>query len=156
MLVDALGEDFELEPIPYDHPIYYCFFDLEGLAPEGAEKWLNHRNNTSPLWGFLNHDIYTYQKLLNISKKVSTMPYSLWGIWIDERLVAIYSDKGYGHIVQTGVYAYKHWDFSSSDGTKYNFNPQLKICINMMVFALIKEGSLAEQKIQEYNKCSIN
>ena len=86
--------------------------------------------------------------LLRISKKVSTAPYSLWGVWIDGRLAAIYSDKGYGHIWKTGVNVYRYRDFSSSDGSHYNFNPQLKVGLNVMVFALTREGSAAEQMIE--------
>jgi len=148
MLVDALGEDFEFRPVPHDHPVNYSFFDFEGLVPEGAEKWHSFRDPGSAEWGFLNHDIFTYRMLLRISKKVSTSPYSLWGVWIDGRLAAIYSDKGYGHIWRTGVNVFRYRDFSSSDGSHYNFNPQLKVGLNVMVFALIREGSAAEQMIE--------
>jgi len=59
----------------------------------------------------------------------------LEGIWLDNRLVAIYSDKGYAH---------KWKDLTNNE-------PQLKIGVNMVVFALIQEGSIAQQKMDFFS-----
>ena len=57
--------------------------------------------------------------------------YYLEGIWLGDRLVAVYSDKGY---------AIK-WKQMT------NNTPQLKMGVNMVVFALTQEGSIAQQKM---------
>ena len=55
----------------------------------------------------------------------------LEGIGIDNRLVAIYSDKGYGN----------KWRYLS------NNEPQLKMGVNIVVFALTQHGGIAQQKM---------
>ena len=70
MLKDTLGEEFSLTPIPNDHPLYHCFFDLEDGPPRRAH----------------NYDILPGIQLPSI----------LEGVFIGDRLVAIYSEKSYG------------------------------------------------------------
>ena len=53
------------------------------------------------------------------------------GVWLEDRLVAIYSNKGYA----------KKWAATS------NNEPQLKMGVNMVVLALTQEGSIAQQKM---------
>ena len=53
--------------------------------------------------------------------------YFLEGVWLDNRLVAVYSGKGY---------ALKWRSLSNNE-------PQLKMGVNMVVFALIQEGGIA-------------
>ena len=55
----------------------------------------------------------------------------LEGLWINNRLAVVYSDKGYG----------LKWSQIT------NNTPQLKIGVNMVVFALTRKGSIAQQKI---------
>ena len=59
----------------------------------------------------------------------------LEGIWIDDRLVAIYSDKGYA----------RKWEDTS------NNEPQLKMGVNMVVYALTQQGSIAQQKMDFFS-----
>ena len=59
----------------------------------------------------------------------------LEGITVEERLVAIYSDKGYAN----------KW------ADTYNNEPQLKMGVNMVVFALTQEGSIAQQKMEFFS-----
>ena len=71
---------------------------------------------------------------------------SLWGVWIDNKLVAIYSDKGYGHIWSEGP-----WDEPTNrvyrGKGEYDFNPQLKLGMNILLYGLIHEGGLAHKVI---------
>ncbi|MFC1539486.1 DUF4159 domain-containing protein [Candidatus Latescibacterota bacterium] len=150
MLVDALGEDFDFRPIPYDHPVYNCFFDMNGLAPEGTEKWLHKRMPGQINWGFLSRDQKTFRMLKGISEKVSNQRYSLWGVWIDDRLAAIYSDKGYGYIWMEGPLSFKTNFYYSGSEEKYDFNPQLKLGVNMLVYAMLREGSVTK-KVTDYS-----
>ena len=59
----------------------------------------------------------------------------LEGVWIDNRLVLIYCDKAYGEI----------WD------RDYDNEPQLKMGVNMVVFALTQQGGIAERKMEIYS-----
>ena len=121
MLRDALGNDAKFLPIPNDHPVYHCFFDFDEGPPNGAELNLSHVVGVS-----------------GGNKRSTTMPkqvHYLEGITIDDRLVAIYSDKGYA----------VKWAANT------NNEPQLKIGVNMVVFALTQEGSIAQQKMDFFS-----
>ena len=59
----------------------------------------------------------------------------LEGIWIKGRLVAIYSDKGYS------------LDWAGEQDNE----PQLKMGVNMIVFALTQKGSIAQQKMEIFS-----
>jgi len=98
MLTDTLGESISLVPIPNDHLLYHCFFDLE----DGPPRRLNE------------YDQFPGNQQSDI----------LEGVFIDGRLVALYSEKSYGeawnkHIVSQ---AYQ------------------KIGVNAVVLALIQHG----------------
>ena len=59
----------------------------------------------------------------------------LEGIWLDERLVAIYSDKGY---------ALKWKDYTNNE-------PQLRMGVNFVVFALTQQGGIAQRKMDFFS-----
>ncbi|MFC1552228.1 DUF4159 domain-containing protein [Candidatus Latescibacterota bacterium] len=152
MLADALGEDFDFRPIPYNHPLYNCFFDIEGLAPEGTENWGQYNRLEGQVeWGFLARDRKMFNMLKGISEKVSTEPYALWGVWFDNRLVAIYSDKGYGYIWREGpLFSFESNYYYSGSEEKYDFNPQLKLGVNVIVYALLRENGVSK-KVTNYS-----
>ncbi len=108
-IIDALGPSVHMAIIPNDHPLYHCFFDFPEGPPQGAE--------VKALSGFSDN---------RIRKPVNCLE----GVWIGPRMVAIYSNKGYGTF----------WpDDSNSD-------PQRKMGINMLVFALLQEGGKIEKR----------
>ena len=94
-------------------------------------------------WGRMLH----VPELEKVRKAVSDNPGNLWGVWLGERLVAVYSDKGYGHLWRDGVTLSKYRDFASSDGSRYNFNTQLKLGVNLMVYGLIQRGGITKQVV---------
>ncbi|MFC1650197.1 DUF4159 domain-containing protein [Candidatus Latescibacterota bacterium] len=156
LLLKAFGNNIELKKIPRSHPLYYCFFEFDSFIPEGAEN--NQRPDLMfkmkknklgetvpdiPDWGRLLHN----KQLNELRLHISEYPSALWGVWADERLVAIYSDKGYGHLWQKGIINNKSRDFNSNSKEKYNFNPQLKLGVNMLVYALTQRGGIAKQLI---------
>jgi len=124
MLRDTLGSDAKFLPIPIDHPLYHSFFDFDDGPPQGAE-------NDSMTSATTSSDASKRQKSTTMNQQV----HYLEGITIDNRLVAIYSDKGY---------AIK-WQLSS------NNEPQLKMGVNMVVFALTQAGSIAQQKMDLFS-----
>ena len=115
MFRDALGRDARFVQLRNDHPIYHVFFDFEGGPPPGGEaSTLNANAQTG---------------------KASPVPY-LEGIYLGDRLVAVYSDKGYGAF----------WE------REFENEPHLKMGVNLVVFALTQRGSIAEQQIDFYNR----
>jgi hypothetical protein len=122
MLRDSLGADAKFQPIPADHPLYHCFFDFDG-PPQGSEISMVD-TDTARLQGYEAR-----------SKTMAGQVLYLEGIWLDERLVAVYSDKGY---------AIK-WALLT------NNEPQLKIGVNFVVFALTQAGGIAQQKMDFFS-----
>jgi len=120
MLRDALGNDAKFEPIPIDHPLYHCFFDFNDGPPQGSEMSGMQSTDTALIVGHVA-----------LSGTMTKAVLYLEGITIDNRMVAIYSDKGY---------ALKWKDNTDND-------PQLKMGVNMVVFALTQAGGIAQQKM---------
>ena len=112
---NALGKDAKFLPISKSDPIYHCFFDFDDGPPTGTEIQLAQVGNSR----------------VAMPKQVNYLE----GIWLQGRLVAIYSNKGYA-----GKWA-----------ATYNNEPQLKMGVNMVVFALTQEGSIAQQKMEFFS-----
>ena len=107
-------------PIQNSHPLYHCFFDFYDGPPIGTEVgWVT----TSHKGGFTQGG-YESQPVENLE-----------GIWINNRLVAIYSDKRYCPT----------WEKDTDN------EPQFKMSVNMVVFALIQEGLIAQKQIDIYS-----
>ncbi len=123
MLRDALGNDAKFLPISNDHPLYHSFFDFDYGPPQGAEI------------GMVKSTEESTQSTAARNYKIAKAVHYLEGIWLDERLVAIYSDKGYGEIWK---------DLANNE-------PQLKMGVNMVVFALTQRGSIAQQKMDLFS-----
>jgi hypothetical protein len=111
MFREALGRDAKFVPLQNDHPIYHVFFDFDDGPPPGGE--VSNRN---------------YRRAV----------YYLEGVFLGDRLVAVYSDKGYG----------RFWERETEN------EPHLKMGVNMVVFALTQKGSIAQQQIDFYNQRS--
>ncbi|MFC1650198.1 DUF4159 domain-containing protein [Candidatus Latescibacterota bacterium] len=152
MLTDTFGENFDFHPIPTNHPVFSCFFNMDGSAPEGAENWTSYRTPGVVQWGFLFHDKKTFRMLKSLNDKVSKVKNSLWGVWIDGRLAAIYSDKGYGRIWKDGSIVGSSRYYYAGSEEKYDFNLQLKVGINSLVYSLIREGSYSVKEVDYSEK----
>ena len=124
LLRDSLGPDAKFLPIPNDHPLYHCFYDFDDGPPQGAE-----------MAGMINTSTSGRQGIAAMNQKMTAQVFYLEGIWLKNRLVAIYSDKGY---------AIKWKDMTNNE-------PQLKMGVNMVVFALTQEGSIAQQKMEFFS-----
>ncbi|MFC1650784.1 DUF4159 domain-containing protein, partial [Candidatus Latescibacterota bacterium] len=121
MLKYSLGSDAKFLPIRNSHPLYHCFEDFDEGPPQGSE-----------LHSFRVRGGSSYSSgRSSMSKQVLFLE----GIWLEDRLVAIYSDKGY---------AIK-WSET------WNNEPQLKMGVNMVVYALTQEGSIAQQKMDFFS-----
>ena len=124
MLKSTLGAQAKFLPIPNDHPLYHCFFDFDDGPPLGAESQMT-QTTTTGVQGETARNAY-------MAKPVDYLE----GIWLGERLVAIYSDKGYG---------VKWKRFSNND-------PQLKMGVNFVVYALTQSGGIARRLMDTYTE----
>ena len=116
---DALGPQGQFRPIPNTHPLYHVFYDFDG-PPVGSEL-----------------DVPSEQEQWTIAGRiVPQQSYRLEGVFIGNRLVALYSDKGYVH----------RW------AENFGNEPQLRFGINVVVFALTQEGSIAQQQIDYFSE----
>ncbi len=118
---DALGSQGRFRPIPNSHPLYHTFYDFDG-PPVGSEL-----------------DVPRVDLQWQLSYRIVPQhSYYLEGVFLGDRLVALYSDKGYVH----------KWaeDFGNE--------PQLRFGINVVIFALTQEGSIAQQQIDYFSESS--
>ena len=115
----ALGAQGQFRPIPNSHPLYHTFYDFDG-PPVGSELGTP---SDAEQWG-VNYRILPQHS------------YRLEGVFLGDRLVALYSDRGYVH----------KW------AENYGNEPQLRFGINVVVFALTQEGSIAQQQIDYYSE----
>ena len=109
----------QFRPIPNSHPLYHTFYDFDG-PPVGSELDVP---SIAEQWG-VNYRILGQQS------------YRLEGVFLGNRLVALYSDKGYVH------------KWAENHGNA----PQLRFGINVVVFALTQEGSIAQQQIDYFSE----
>ncbi|MEW6751391.1 MAG: DUF4159 domain-containing protein [Candidatus Latescibacterota bacterium] len=116
---DALRAQGQLQLVPNTHPLYHAFYDLDG-PPVGAELEVG---------GF---DAQRGNETVDLPET----SYQLEGIFLGDRLVAVYSDKGYVHT----------W------ARTYGNEPQLRFGINAVIFALTQEGSIAQQQIDFFSQ----
>ena len=113
MLKASLGRDARFKVIPNDHPIYYSFYDFDdGPPPKRTQERLVHSRDFHPEVPFLE------------------------GIFLGERLVAIFTTKEYG----------RAWE------KEFRNEPQLQMGVNLVVFALTQQGSIAQQQIDFYTE----
>jgi hypothetical protein len=115
----ALGAQGQFQPIANSHPLYHTFYDFDG-PPVGSEL---DTPSDGEQWS-LNYAI------------VAQHSYRLEGVYLGNRLVGLYSDKGYVH----------KW------AENYGNEPQLRFGINVVVFALTQEGSIAQQQIDYFSE----
>jgi hypothetical protein len=112
MIKDSLGPRAKLERIPMDHDLFHCFFDFN-LLPAGAE-----------------HPFPEDPRLKRLIRNPILNPVEyIEGVWIDGRLAAVYSDKGYC------------LRFPAGSGGR-----QRQLGVNMVVFALKQKGGITVQK----------
>jgi hypothetical protein len=124
MFHDALGAHARFEPIPIGHPLYHCFFDFRDGPPQGGEMTMIYTETLS---------------LCGYTAIAMTMPKPvpfLEGVFLNGRLAAVYSDKGYS----------RKW--SSLNFTENQ--PQLKMGVNAVVYALTQEGGMTWEVMENF------
>jgi hypothetical protein len=124
MLRDALGCHARFEPIPLSHPIYHCLFEFTDGPPQGNEvQFLFTSTVLTDMCGWTARNA-----------RLPRLENRLEGIFLDGMLVAVYSGKGYGF----------RWVQGSDN------QPQLKFGVNIVVYALTREGSMTERVMERF------
>ena len=127
MVRDSLGSRAHFEPLPVNHPLYHCRFDFADGPPQGDETREMQNTNTTGMCGGLAG-----------SNKMLKPVFYLEGVFLDGQLVAVYSNKGYS----------QKWSRPSS---YYSDNtPQLKMGVNLVVYALTREMGMNVQHMARY------
>lgn len=125
MIRDSIGSGVRFEPIPNDHAIYHSYFDFDDGPPIGSENQMVTTSRT-PMLDSSGQPTGQERE----SKLMPRRVLYLEGVWISDRLVAVLSNKGY--VVK--------WN------EMYGNEPQLKMGVNMAVFALTQPGGIAHQE----------
>ena len=158
MLKDILGKDARFQPIPNDHDLYHCYFDFDGGPPQGSENLSFDRSGmvittTTGVCG---------ERARNAA--MSKPVHYLEGIYIGDRLAAIYSDKGYTSkwqqrvLIPEEIIPPSH--LSEEDKKKHietvvswypNNLPQLKMGVNMIVYALTQPKGITQDLMEKFS-----
>jgi len=128
MLRDSLGAHARFLPVPVSHTVYHSFFDFDDGPPQSAEV---QPFTTQEFIGGCSGECRHFT--------MSRPMHYLEGIWFKGRFVAIYSDKGYS----------QKWRLHSTIPSANNV-PQLKMGVNMVVFALTQKDGIAERNGEWY------
>jgi hypothetical protein len=115
-LEDALGYDAMFERIPNTHPIYHAWEDFNGPPPGDDE--VRYSSSLKPAY-----ERYRY----------------LEGIFIQGRLVVLFSSKGY-------CMAWGIWPTNPSN--RIDNTRQLQFAINVVVFACTQKGGIIDRNSQ--------
>ena len=118
----AEGTDWAFVRLPPEHPLYHCFYDIDTL-PRG-------------FWG--------------VHMSIESSPDYLEGIEVDGRLVGLYSQKRYPDLWGGEAQRQREWDRAhgiSGRVTGADELPAYDLGVNILVYALTREGSLARQLV---------
>ena len=126
----AEGKDWAFVRLPPEHPLYHCFYDIDTL-PRG-------------FWDL--SDWYS-----NIDMRVEPSPNYLEGIEVDGRLVGLYSQKRYPDMWGGEAERQREWERARSILSGFvavaDEFPAYDLGVNILVYALTREGSLAQQLV---------
>ena len=122
------GRDWAFERLPAEHPLYHCYFDIDTL-PRGFWDWT-----------YGGHEV-TY-----------TSPDYLEGIRLGDRLVGLYSQRNFADFWAGEAELIRENDENSNliNGrfmTGCEELPAYDLGVNVLVYALTREGSLAQQLV---------
>ena len=138
------GTDWSFEPLGHDHPLFHSYYDIDTLP---TNYW---RAVYADLEGMnIKHT------LLVRSPTYEGIPPYLEGIHLDGRLVLVYSQQNYRdfwwrraerHLTRAAENLI--WDANFAPLHRPSSDPAIRLGINVVVFALTQEGSLARRYVK--------
>ena len=120
------GKDWEFTRLEITHPIYHCFYDV-GSLPRGMRDM-----------HFITAD------------QPPPTPDYLEGIMVGEHLVGVYSMRGYADFWAGIAKQERDWQYNVSNSPFFDSAEEelvYDLGVNIVVYALTREGSLARQLI---------
>ncbi|MCY3666350.1 MAG: DUF4159 domain-containing protein [Gemmatimonadetes bacterium] len=120
------GKDWEFTRLEITHPIYHCFYDV-GSLPRGMRDMHFITENKPP-----------------------PTPDYLEGIMVGEHLVGVYSMRGYADFWAGIAKQERDWQYNVSNSPFFDSAEEelvYDLGVNIVVYALTREGSLARQLI---------
>ena len=124
----AEHKDWSFVRLPPEHPLYHCFYDVDSL-PRG-------------FW-----DIWFWY----IDSRFELSPNYLEGIEVDGHIVGVYSQKDYADLLAGEAERIREGDRASNFAGRFATGadelPVYDLGVNIVVYALTREGSLARQLV---------
>ena len=122
----AEHKDWSFVRLPPEHPLYHCFYDIDSL-PRG-------------FW-----DIWFWY----LDSRFESSPNYLEGIEVNGRIVGVYSQKNYATLLAGEVERLREADRATNNEGRFVTGadelPVYDLGVNIVVYALTREGSLAQQ-----------
>ena len=124
----AEHKDWSFVRLPPEHPLYHCFYDIDSL-PRG-------------FW-----DIWFWY----LDSRFELSPDYLEGIEVDGRIVGVYSQKDYADLLAGEAERIRESDRAANSIGRFVTGadelPVYDLGVNLVVYALTREGSLARQLV---------
>jgi hypothetical protein len=93
------------------------------------------------LWGGVLHN----PDIVAAHQTLRAVPDCLWGVWLEDRMVALYLDRGYGHFWKEGLTGYLNEGMAGY--TVLDNKKECRLGINLLVYALTRTESSARQYV---------
>ena len=126
----AEHKDWSFVRLPPEHPLYHCFYDVDSL-PRG-------------FWDIM----FWYW---NTEGRFELSPNFLEGIEVDGRIVGVYSQKNYADLLAGEAERIRESDRDTNLIGRFDTGadelPVYDLGVNIVVYALTREGALARQLI---------
>ena len=127
----AEHKDWSFVRLPPEHPLYHCFYDVDSL-PRG-------------FWDIM----FWYW---NTGSRFELSPNYLEGIEVDGRIVGVYSQKCYAEMWAGEAERIREADRAADKAGRFDTGadelPVYDLGVNIVVYALTREGSLARQFVE--------
>ena len=138
------GDDWSFEPLPMDHPLFHSFYDIS-LIPTNYWQaiYVDIRGESEGQPGAIQPPTDEH------------IPPYLEGIHLNGRLVLVYSQQNYRDFwnrrperALTDLPEYRLQNWAYLPFHKPSSEPAIRLGINVVVYALTQEGSLARRYVQ--------
>ena len=127
----AEHKDWSFVRLPPQHPLYHCFYDIDSLPRGFWDIWFWYQNTGS---------------------RFELSPNYLEGIEVDGRIVGVYSQKDYAEMWAGEVERIRERDRVANKAGRFDTGadelPVYDLGVNIVVYALTREGSLARQFVE--------
>ena len=147
------GVDWSFEPIGKDHPLFHCYYDIESLPVNFWEAVY------IDIMG--GYEIYSRGTGRGIAPPLRKIPV-LEGVYIEGRLVAIHSQMNYRDFwyrrAERALTDAPSYILGTPGGSEVHYSivpwhkpisdPAIRVGINIVIYALTQEGSLARRYVK--------